>query len=355
MDKKNVEKVRRRRGRKGSGVGIRLESNAEENGVVNMNATFKPHKSPLINLADAKWYECGNDATIFSLDRQDTTNLNRKNRTETILKFRNLADLIYQQEIELSSSSSSEVDGKDDKWMENTMRRGTLKDRIASMSVVIGTNPVHKLYALDMLLNLAGVSIQKDGNNANTGKTSIPNARVSQMAAEALTDLFTNSLLPNSRKLYGLESRPLFLYEDQEDNDSKNDATKNKSKTKRISSKTLSPRILLLWRYEEMIKYRYISFISQNLGKNLSESSSKAPVPQSNMGSNSLEMYKLVALRNASSLMRDIPEGEQILLSMIVNKIGDPSRKVAAAAAHQLRLILEVHPVMTVVITREVC
>ena len=175
------------------------------------------------------------------------------------------------------------------------------------------------------------------------------------MKADALTYLLTNSLLPNSRKLYGLESRPLFLYEDQEDNDSKNDATKNKSKTKRISSKTLSPRILLLWRYEEMIKYRYISFISQNLGKNLSESSSKTPVPQSNMGSNSLEMYKLVALRNASSLMRDIPEGEQILLSMIVNKIGDPSRKVAAAAAHQLRLILEVHPVMTVVITREVC
>ena len=90
-----------------------------------------------------------------------------------------------------------------------------------------------------------------------------------------------------------------------------------------------------------MIKHRYISFISQNLGKNLSESSSKAPVPQSNMGSNSLEIYKLVALRNASFLKRDIPEGEQILLSMIVNKIGDPSRKVAAAAAHRLRLILE--------------
>ena len=104
-----------------------------------------------------------------------------------------------------------------------------------------------------------------------------------------------------------------------------------------------------------MIKYRYVSFISQNLGKNLSESSSKAPVPQSNMGSNSLEMYKLVALSNASSLMRDTPEGEQILLSMIVNKIGDPSRKVASIAAHQLRLILEVYPVMTLVITREVC
>ena len=58
-----------------------------------------------------------------------------------------------------------------------------------------------------------------------------------------------------------------------------------------------------------------------------SESTSNAPAPQSNMGSNSLEIYKLLALRNVSSLMRDIPEGEKNLLSMILNKIGSPSKK----------------------------
>ena len=73
---------------------VRLGSNAEANGVVNMNTTFKPRKLLLINLADTKWYECGNDVTIFSFDRQDTTTLNRNNCTETILKIRNLADLI---------------------------------------------------------------------------------------------------------------------------------------------------------------------------------------------------------------------------------------------------------------------
>ena len=97
-----------------------------------------------------------------------------------------------------------------------------------------------------------------------------------------------------------------------------------------------------------MIKYRYISVI-------FSETTSNAPVLQSNMGSNSLKIYELLALRNVSSLMRDTPEGEQILLSIILNKIGNPSRKVAAAAARQQRLILEVHPVMALVITGEVC
>lgn len=60
------------------------------------------------------------------------------------------------------------------------MKRGTLKDRIAAMSVIVSTNPVHKLYALDGLLQFA----------AN------PNARMAQMAAEALEDLFLSTLLP---------------------------------------------------------------------------------------------------------------------------------------------------------------
>jgi len=39
---------------------------------------------------------------------------------------------------------------------------------------------------------------------------------------------------------------------------------------------------------------------------------------------------------------------------MIVNKIGDPVRKIASAAGHQLRMILEEHPVMVNVVAREV-
>lgn len=39
---------------------------------------------------------------------------------------------------------------------------------------------------------------------------------------------------------------------------------------------------------------------------------------------------------------------------MVVNKIGDPIKKVAAAAAHELRGVLEVHPNMVHVVAREV-
>jgi len=40
---------------------------------------------------------------------------------------------------------------------------------------------------------------------------------------------------------------------------------------------------------------------------------------------------------------------------MLVNKLGDPTKKIAAAAGHQLRLVLEQHVNMQTIIAREVC
>ena len=76
------------------------------------------------------------------------------------------------------------------------------------------------------------------------------------MASEALTDLFTSTLLPSNRKLIGLEARPLYLYEESEG--------RNKL--------SISPRTLLLWRYEEILKEKYTGFITQYLGRALVQS-----------------------------------------------------------------------------------
>ncbi len=321
------DRVPRRRGRKGKdgskagGQKGPIKSPDED---IDLDASsYKPHKTLLIHLTASTptWYECGRgtvsrDDTLTSVNRGNSKNP-RKNPRDLIAKYRKLADTIYHQEVTIFRTNSS---SKDEQWVENTMRRGTLKDRIAAMSVVVSSNPVHKLYALDMLLNLAGVS--SDGGHS--GQT---NERVSGMAAEALTDLFTSTLLPKNRKLVGLESRPLYQYEERKNN------------TKR----SISPRILLLWRYEEIIKSKYAAFLDQYLRKTLSQTSTSAE-----------SLSKINALRTACSLLKEIPEGEQILLNMIVNKIGDPTKKIAAAAGHELRRILETHPNMTKVMAREV-
>ena len=304
----------------------RHQSNSQDSaGTSSSSSGYKPHSNLLVQFTEETptWYDCGRntagrDDTIFdNTSSSKTKNKQILNTREIVSKYRQLADEIYSHEVSLSrqgvgSGSSSQHDEKDEKWVENTMKRGTLKDRVAAMSVVVGMDCMHKLYALDMLLDLAGCSIGSSEAGA------VPNSRVGQMASEALSDLFVNGLLPKDRKLTSLESRPLYLYE---------------------GDRTLSPRVLLLWRYEEMIKQRYVSYLSRYLGRTLAGED---------------EPSKKSALNTSSVLLMQIPEGEGILLTMIVNKIGDPGRKIASAAGHQLRLLLDEHPVMVNVIAREV-
>lgn len=280
--------------------------------------SYKPHKTLLVQFTEQTptWYECGRNTPGRDdvIPASSTGKASKTNSRELINKYRTLADEIYNHEVSLSRnvSSGSDADAqKDEKWVENTMKRGTLKDRIAAMSVVASMDCIHKLYALDMLLDLAGCGV------ANSGHNNVPNSRIGQMASEALADLFINTLMPADRKLISLEQRPLYRYE----------------------NKTLSPRILLLWRYEEMMKIRYASYLQRYLGRTLAGED---------------ELSKKNALVTASSLLKEIPEGEEVLLTLIVNKIGDPGKKIASAAGHQLRGVLEEHPVMVNVVAREV-
>jgi ribosome biogenesis protein MAK21 len=307
MVDKVTDKVRRRRGSKSDGHGVNpKKQNGKKKNEDAANSTSNGYsKALLIHFTEdaPTWYSCGHqtpgrDGTVAS-DPPLPTDLNN---SALVAKYRSEADELCRREVQNFGNSGS----SDERWVENTMKRGTLKDRIAAMSVVVSTNPVHKLYALDGLLQMAGCC---------GGQT---NARMAQMAAEALEDLFLSTLLPPNRKLVPLDQRPLYRYEGR---------------------KTMSPRVLLLWRYEEMIKEKFQLFASQYLMQTLKDG---------------MEMSKLSALRTTSSLLRSTPEGEMQLLGMLVNKLGDPSKKIAAAAGHELRRVLDQHANMQVVIAREV-
>jgi len=230
---------------------------------------------------------------------------------ELVEKYRKQADELYEAELlAFDNGDSQGMSQEDSKWMEDTMRRGTLQDRIAAMTVMCNQNPVHKLHVLDKLLVLAGKE-----------------KRVATMSGEALQNLFTSVYLPQKRKLISLSRRPLETYE-------------QKSSNKTKSRKTLSPRVLLLWRFEELVRERYTKFLALIHGW-LNDAAG-------------LDMNKQLAIRMTVELLSERPEAEAQLLSMAVNKIGDPTKKVAAAAGHQLRLLLERHPFMTPIVAREV-
>jgi ribosome biogenesis protein MAK21 len=299
---------KRRRGRK-SGE-IPGESNGEN------VADYQAHNSLLIQLNEEAptWHEYGKQLP----GRNDTISTGPATPSEQVTskmvsKYRSIADSIFQTELQLFGKNTTR--GSDNRWVENTIKKGTLKDRIAAMSVTVSTDPVHKFYALDGLLQMVGCS-------ESGGQT---NSRVEQMTAEALEDLFLNTFLPPDRKLVTLAQRPLYLYE----------ADRSGNSTKM----TLSPRTLLLWRFEEMVKDKYEHFLRQYMAHTLQ---------------GSVDMHKVTTLRSAAKLLRLAPEGEARILAMIVNKLGDPGKKTAASAGHELRRVVQQHPNMQVVIAREV-
>jgi ribosome biogenesis protein MAK21 len=313
VDKSATSHAKRRRGRKGGDP----EGSTRKFAKDNIDADPQSHRS-LITLTDEEptWYKFGQQQS----ERNDTVLTvpakgSHKLTPALVAKYRRQADELYHKEVFVVNKGN--VKSSDDRWMEGTMKKGTLKDRIAAMSVVVSTDPVHKLYALDGLLQMAGCS---ESGSLQT------NSRVAQLAAEALEDLFLNTFLPPDRKLIILAQRPLYIYEQSVED-------------KKQTSKSLSPKILLLWRFEELVKEKFQLFLRKGLEKTLHDG---------------LEMDKVFALRSASSLLCSVPEGETTLLQLIVNKLGDPAKKVAAAASHELRKVLANHPSMQLIMAREV-
>lgn len=60
------------------------------------------------------------------------------------------------------------------------------------------------------------------------------------------------------------------------------------------------------------------------------------------------------ALKSITALLTAKPEAEARLLSALVNKLGDPSRKGASNAGHHLGQVLAAHPAMKPIVVREV-
>ena len=316
--------------------------NKRDNGT--SSSLLSSFHTPLIQWTEdnVKWYEYGKDIRGRN-DVNPPSSSSTKSPPSLVCQFRSMADSIYLKELRLFKDQSK-GSSSDEQWVENTIRKGTLKDRIAAMSVTLSTDPIHKLYALDGLLSMVGCSTSaSDGS----GKA---NSRVAQLTAEALEDLFINTLLPPNRKLLTLAQRPLAQYENINGMDNNNiingnvgasegSSRKKKKKSSNSSKKTLSPRILLLWRYEELIKEKFDLFLRQYVAQTLQDGA---------------ELQKIATLRSAGNLLSSMPEGEVQLLNIMVNKLGDPDKKTAAAAGHQLRVVLQQHSDMQTVIAREV-
>lgn len=176
----------------------------------------------------------------------------------------------------------------------------TVSDKIAAVTLLVQESPVHRLDELRTLLTFAN----KKGR------------RERGPAIDALKDLFINNLLPDNRRLIPIGDREFHC---------------GKGK--------ISKRHLAYALFESEIKTAYREFLHM-----LEES-----------GNDTLAFFKQKVVKVISDLLVGKPENEKELLSMLVNKLGDPDRKVSSIASYKLlQLIEKHHPQMRLIVVGEV-
>ncbi|KAG6543422.1 hypothetical protein Mapa_015092 [Marchantia paleacea] len=189
---------------------------------------------------------------------------------------------------------------KDAEWLLKARRSGTSADRVAAMTVILQENPKANVRTLDALL---GMMTSKAGKrHAATG-------------IDALKELFLYNLLPD-RKLKYFAQQPLATLPEGKERSS----------------------MLLDWIWEDCLKHRFERFVIS-----LDEASK-----------DKLPFLKEKALKSVYELLKTKPEQERRLLSTLVNKLGDPERKVASNACYLLSSLLTAHPNMKKVVVDEV-
>jgi len=187
---------------------------------------------------------------------------------------------------------------------------GTLSDKISALTLAIQESPIHNIRALESLIGLARKRSRSQAVDV----------------LRSLKDLFAQgSLLPESRKLQPFASQPpLALLFDR-------------SRTWKRGDKLpigLTEQHLVVWAYESWLKEQYFEVL-------------KVLEVWCN---DEIEFSKSKAISFVFELLKERPEQESNLLRLLVNKLGDPVKKIASQASYLLMQLLITHPAMKAVV-----
>jgi len=238
----------------------------------------------------------------FESAPEDSELYETQNKTKTSKELANLQQELKQKGKALLEKLAVNTAQKrrktaDDRWVEKVIKSGTTIDKLAASMISIKQNPLSSLKPLEQLVAQA----KKKGGKANV------------IIVDNLRDLFLFDLLPESRKLKYFREQP-------------------------YSSPKVTSEHLLYWVFEEELKIRFVEFLG------VLEIAAKDPI----------EHLRDVAVKSIFMLLNQRPEQEKALLTMLVNKLGDPHAKVASLAVTYLLNLLTEHPKMKFIVARDV-
>ncbi|ETN68088.1 hypothetical protein AND_000071 [Anopheles darlingi] len=192
----------------------------------------------------------------------------------------------------------------DARWLQSAIEKGTSRDRASSGALLVQSNPFCNLSALETVIGMVKPS--------NKGHLDV---------VEVLTELMLKSLLPSSRKLIPIPLR----------------GADWRNVQRQELSKSIREPLLAHWHFEDQLRELYFNFLT-NISVILHSGQ---------------EDSKCKAIVHTARLFADIPEKEAFLLTVLVNKLGDPSRRVAVKALYHLLQVVRKHSAMALVVATE--
>ncbi|XP_073965864.1 CCAAT/enhancer-binding protein zeta-like [Choristoneura fumiferana] len=202
-------------------------------------------------------------------------------------------------------TKSNRNGSSDHQWARTLLNKGAIGDRVAAATILIQDNPIYNMNALRNLVNNVKPAKKKDG----------------LVIIDALSELLVTELLIPDAKLRTFEQHPLGHVDDM--------CSGNKQARRNI---------LKLWFYEDQLKELYGTYV-EALNK---------------FAHDSVEANKEKAVSAMSYLLMHHPEREKMLLTSIINKLGDPSQAVASKVIYHLCQLLYNHPNMKAVVLAEI-
>ncbi|CAH0697721.1 unnamed protein product [Spodoptera exigua] len=202
-------------------------------------------------------------------------------------------------------TKASRSGSSDHQWARTLLNKGAIGDRVAAATILIQDNPIYNLTALRNMINNVKPAKKKDGI----------------IIIDALSELLISELLIPDIKLRTFEQHPLGHVDEM---------TSGNKQARR--------NILKLWYFEDQLKELYGSYV-EALNK---------------FAHDSVEANKEKAVSAMSYLLMHHPEREKMLLTNIINKLGDPSQSVASKVIYHLCQLLFNHPNMKAVVLADI-
>lgn len=196
------------------------------------------------------------------------------------------------------------------------MASGTLSDKVSALTLVIQESPVHTTKSFESLLTLA--------------KKNSRGQAVSALGA--LKDLLgMGVVLPADRRLRSFAGQPGLTGTLQED-------TITSWSTGQQLPGNITKAHLISWAYEDWLKDTYFDMLKVLEG----------------WCNDEVEYARLQAVTFVYELLKEKPEQEANLLRLLVNKLGDPDKKIASRTSYLLLQLQTSHPLMKPIIVRSI-